>query len=373
MTSPGLYIHIPVCLSKCGYCSFYSVAAPELIPRFIPAVIGEMAFYENHFRNFDTVYFGGGTPSVLPATSIEEILNAAHAIFGIDRHVEITLEANPGDLSLEYLHSLRALGINRLNIGVQSFDNGLLKFLGRRHTASEALRAVDQVRRAGFDNIGIDLIYAIHGQSIELWRQTLETAASFVPEHLSCYQLTLEPKTPLFLHYRREGFKLPGDDESMTFFTTTSTVLSQKGYDHYEVSNFSLSPSSRSRHNLKYWRHIPYLGLGPSAHSFSDGRRWWNIENAHDYITGIAGSRKVVSQSEDLITEQLALEALFLGLRTKDGIDLSKYKAEYGTDLLHDKKKTIAELKKNKLIEIKEGRLRPTLAGVAVADSLALI
>jgi oxygen-independent coproporphyrinogen-3 oxidase len=159
----------------------------------------------------------------------------------------------------------------------------------------------------------------------------------------------------------------------MTFFTTTSTVLSQKGYDHYEVSNFSLSPSSRSRHNLKYWRHIPYLGLGPSAHSFSDGRRWWNIENAHDYITGIAGSRKVVSQSEDLITEQLALEALFLGLRTKDGIDLSKYKAEYGTDLLHDKKKTIAELKKNKLIEIKEGRLRPTLAGMAVADSLALI
>ena len=373
MTSPGLYVHIPLCLAKCGYCNFYSIAAPELIPHFIPAIIDEMAFYENQFRNFDTVYFGGGTPSLLHAPSIEVILNAAHKMFGIDRHAEITLEANPGDLSLEYLHSLRALGINRLNIGVQSFNDGLLKFLGRRHTSKESLSSFDNARRAGFHNIGIDLIYAVHGQDIQLWQRTLKTAASLIPEHLSCYQLTVEPGTPLYLHYRQENIREPDEDESLTFFTTTSLVLEQHGYDHYEVSNFSLSPSRRSRHNMKYWEHVPYLGIGPSAHSFSGKKRWWNIANAHDYITEIARSRTVVSQSEELSNDQLALETLFLGLRTKDGIDLSKYKIEYGTDLLHDKKKTIEELKKNKLVEIKEGRLRPTLAGMAVADSLALI
>ena len=373
MTSPGLYVHIPLCLAKCGYCNFYSIAAPELAPRFAPAIIGEMAFYKNAFRNFDTVYFGGGTPSVLPASSIDEILNAAHKMFDIDRHAEITLEANPGDLSLEYLRSLYSMGINRLNIGVQSFDDAILKFLGRRHTSKEALSSFDKACRAGFDNIGIDLIYAVHGQDIQLWQWTLKTAASLMPEHLSCYQLTVEPGTPLYLHYRQENIREPDEDESLTFFTTTSLVLEQHGYDHYEVSNFSLSPSRRSRHNMKYWEHVPYLGLGPSAHSFSGKKRWWNIANAREYITEIVRSRTVVSQSEELSTEQLALEALFLGLRTKDGIDPAIYKAKYGTVLLNEKRKPIDELMKNNLLEIKEGRLRPTLAGMAVADSLALI
>lgn len=373
MTNPGLYVHIPLCLAKCGYCNFYSTVAPELALRFIPSVIAEMAFYENQFRGFDTVYFGGGTPSLLSAPSIEEILNAAHKIFGIDRHAEITLEANPGDLSFEYLHSLYSMGINRLNIGVQSFDDVILKFLGRRHTSKEALSSFDKARRAGFDNIGIDLIYAVHGQDIQLWQRTLKTAASLIPEHLSCYQLTLEPGTPLHLHYRQENIKEPDEDESLAFFTTTSLVLAQHGYDHYEVSNFSLSLSWRSRHNMKYWEHVPYLGLGPSAHSFSGKKRWWNVANAHDYITEIARSRTVVSQQEELSNEQLALEALFLGLRTKDGIDPAVYKAKYGTDLLNEKRKSIDELMKNNLLKIKEGRLRPTLAGMAVADSLALI
>jgi oxygen-independent coproporphyrinogen-3 oxidase len=360
-------------MSKCGYCSFYSIAAPHLIDGFVKALIGEMALYTDAFDSFDTVYFGGGTPSLLHPASIEKILDAARRTFVIDRQAEITLESNPGDVSSEYFHFLRSMGINRLNIGVQSFDDGILKFLGRRHTAKDALNAVDEARRAGFENIGIDLIYGIRGQDISHWRQTLKTAVSINPEHLSCYQLSLAPQTPLYTHYQREGFNLPSEDEALAFFTVTSQALADSGYCHYEVSNFARSLSFRSRHNMKYWRHVSYLGLGPAAHSFSAGRRWWNKEDAHGYIADIASSRPVVSHSEELTAQQLALEALFLGLRTREGIDPAQYKTIYGIDLLAEKAKAIDELIKNKLLEIKDGRLCPTTAGMAVADSLALI
>ena len=369
----GLYIHVPFCLSKCGYCSFYSVASPQLIPEFVKAVSREMAFYKKSFQSFDTIYLGGGTPSLLSIQQIDDILKSANDHFNIDRQTETTMEINPGDGSAEYFQQLRKRGINRLNIGIQSFNDSLLKFLGRRHSAKEAGAAMDAARQAGFDNIGIDLIYGIYGQDMKTWKETLSKALSFLPEHLSCYQLSLDEKTPLYEQYGKESLQLPAENEALDFFMTTSKILTDAGYIHYEVSNFARSEALCSRHNMKYWRHIPYLGLGPAAHSFCDRRRWWNKADVNAYIRIIFEGKTPVLQSEELSAEQLALEALFLGLRTKDGIDLDEYQIRYGVDLLTQKKQILRKLEEDKLVEIKDGCLRPTLSGMAVADSLALI
>ncbi len=369
----GLYIHIPFCLSKCGYCSFYSVVSPHLLPEFVKTIVRETEFYKNAYPAFDTIYFGGGTPSLLSVEQISEILNSIYRSFTIDNRTEITIEGNPGDISYEYLKVLRTLGINRLNIGIQSFDDHILNFLGRRHTAKEAIASLNAARKAGFENIGIDLIYGVIGQDIQAWRNTLRQALSFSPEHLSCYQLSLESQTSLYQHYQQENFSLPSENEALDLFMTTSQLLTEAGYIHYEVSNFARLNSLKSRHNLKYWRHIPYLGLGPAAHSFNDQTRWWNKSDVNAYIKSIFDNQKPVDHFEYLSSDQLALEALFLGLRTREGIDLKHYKAQYGEDLLSSKKQSVEELIKNNLVEIKDGCLCPTLEGMAVADSLALI
>ena len=369
----GLYIHFPFCLSKCGYCSFYSISSIHLIPEFVKTVSREMAFYENSFQSFDTIYIGGGTPSLLSIQQIDDILKSANDIFDIDRQTEITMEVNPGDVSFEYFQQLRKRGINRLNIGIQSFNDSLLKFLGRRHSAEESIAAVEGARQAGFDNIGIDLIYGVYGQDMKIWRETLNKALSFFPEHLSCYQLSLEGKTPLYKQYRKESLQLPAENEALDFFITTSKTLTDAGYIHYEVSNFARTDSLKSRHNMKYWRHAPYLGLGPAAHSFLDSMRWWNKADIKAYLNAVGEGKKPVDKSESLSMEQLALESLFLSMRTKDGIHLQQYKNRFGTDILVDKKQVIDELMKSGLLELKDGSLKPTLDGMAVADSLALI
>jgi oxygen-independent coproporphyrinogen-3 oxidase len=283
------------------------------------------------------------------------------------------MEVNPGDVSLEYLQALLLLGINRLNIGIQSFDDNILKFLGRRHNSTESVAAINDSRKAGFDNIGIDLIYGVHNQNISLWKKTLKKALSYTPEHISCYQLSLENGTPLHKEYALQGINLPAEKAQLKFFRATADKLENAGYIHYEVSNFARQDKFKSRHNQKYWQHVPYLGLGPAAHSFLGNRRWWNTSAVKTYLKEIAQDKMLVENTETLSTEQLQLEALFLGLRTKAGIDLKRYKTKYGIDLLKEKKTVIESLIKNKLVELKDGFLRPTRAGMAIADSLALI
>jgi oxygen-independent coproporphyrinogen-3 oxidase len=369
----GLYIHIPFCLSKCGYCSFYSIKSIHLIPKYIASLKKEIKFYRNIFSSFDTIYIGGGTPSLLSAGQIDDLMSAVNKYFDINRQAEITMEVNPGDISLEYLKTLRHTGINRLNIGVQSFDDKVLKFLGRRHSAKEAIAAIKATRAAGFDNLGVDLIYGVHGLSIKSWENTLQKAVSFAPEHISCYQLSLDDRTPLYKKYSSEGWHLSDENTELKLFLTTAEELENAGYIHYEVSNFARKDKFKSRHNQKYWQHTPYLGLGPAAHSFQNNKRWWNKAAVKTYLKEIADGKMPVEDMETLSTEQLQLEALFLGLRTKAGINLINYKSKYGIDLLADKKTIIDELIKNKLIELKNGFLRPTRSGMAVADSLALI
>jgi len=213
----------------------------------------------------------------------------------------------------------------------------------------------------------------VSGQNIDTWKQTLEKALSFSPAHLSCYQLSLDKKTPLYKQYKKEGLKLTKENEALDFFMTTSQVLTHSGYIHYEVSNFARTDSLKSGHNTKYWRHAPYLGLGPAAHSFINRERWWNKAAVKTYLKDISEGKKPVDKSEELSLEQLALEALFLGMRTRNGVNLADYKTRFGSDLLVEKRQIIDALIRNNLIELKNGSLCPTLAGMAVADSLALI
>jgi len=369
----GLYIHIPFCLSKCGYCSFYSIQSINLIPEYIAALKKEIKYYRNIFSSFDTIYIGGGTPSLLTPVQIDDIISTVNKYFDIDRKAEITMEVNPGDVSFDYFQALRKSGINRLNIGIQSFDDKILRLLGRRHSSLEAIAAIETARTAGFDNLGIDLIYGMHGQGIKSWINNLQKAVSYKPEHISCYQLSLGDKTPLNKKYSSEGWQLPDEKTELKLFLTTAEEFENAGYMQYEVSNFARFDKFKSRHNQKYWQHVPYLGLGPASHSFSNNKRWWNKAAVTMYLNEIALGKTPVEERETLSSEQMQLEALFLGLRTKEGIDLKSYKTKYGIDLLAEKRKIIDELIKNKLVELKKGFLCPTRAGMAVADSLALI
>jgi oxygen-independent coproporphyrinogen III oxidase len=371
--TPGLYIHIPFCVSKCLYCDFYSSTSLSILSFFLDALFNEMAMYRNHFNSFDTVYVGGGTPSLLSPQQLETILVRIRENFDLKSNSEITVETNPADLNQSYLESIREIGINRINIGVQSFDQKVLNFLGRRHSLTQAILALEASRKAGFHNIGLDLIYGVPGQTIDSWLDTLKQAVGFSPEHLSCYQLTLETKTPLGKRYQAGEFSIPGEELQYEFFMKTSQFLEDAGYIHYEVSNFARGTELFSRHNQKYWDHSPYLGLGPAAHSFQDNRRWWNHRSVEQYITAINARNLPIEETEILTMEQLRLEALYLGLRTKKGVHLEEFKNRYGCDLFAEKKKMLDRLMEEGFVSIQNGHLHPTPTGFAVADSLSLI
>ena len=370
---PGLYIHIPFCLTKCHYCNFYSVTSASLIPRFLAVLFQEMERVHDQWGPFDTVYIGGGTPSVLTLKQLESVFLQIQKKFVLLPDTEVTLEVNPGDISPSFLRGLRGIGVNRLNIGVQSFDQGTLDLLGRRHSAEQAISAIANSREAGFQNIGLDLIYAVPGQDLGAWRETLNQALAFSPEHLSCYQLTIEGNTPLGQRYQKGEFQSSAEEVQYDFFMKTSEWLEEAGYVHYEVSNFAKTLSFASRHNQKYWNHTPYLGLGPASHSFRDGERLWNHSSLDQYLAAIERGESPVGAKETLTIEQLQLEAFFLGLRTKKGISLKDLIRGYDFDLIAEKGDALRRLQRDGFLLIKYDTLMPTRAGLAVADSLALI
>ena len=304
---------------------------------------------------------------------LKDILTGLEKNFDFTSDPETTIEANPADLDRSLLESMRDMGVNRINIGIQSFEDGVLDFLSRRHSARQAISAIEASRKAGFENIGLDLIYGVPGQDINSWLTTLKEAVAFSPEHLSCYQLTLAAKTPLGIRYQAGEFLMPGEELQYEFFVRTSEFLKDAGYIHYEVSNFARGTKYASRHNQKYWDHSPYLGLGPSAHSFRDNRRWWNHRSLEQYITEINAGILPVEETEILTTEQLRLEAFYLGLRTKKGVSLRDFKTRYQYDLFAEKREILNKLQEEGFISIRDGCIYPTQAGLAVADSLALI
>jgi oxygen-independent coproporphyrinogen-3 oxidase len=362
----GLYVHVPFCLRKCPYCDFASGTELALVADWLRAIKREMGFYGDFAPRFDSLYLGGGTPSLLAADELASLVEALEDHFAFSPDTEITLEVNPDDVTPQSLQHYRELGINRLSLGVQSFDDRELAFLGRRHDSSRSRRALAWAREAGFANLGLDLIYGLPGQIVEQWRRSLETALGFGPEHLSCYQLTIEAGTPLARRQAEGQFQRLSEEAEREFFLFTSRFLEEAGYLHYEISNFARGNENRSRHNRKYWNHTPYLGLGPGAHSFRDGRRWWNHRSLKDYCQTLNAGEAPVAGEEILTPEQTRLEALYLGLRTREGVDLNVLlKAQRG-------KIGLQEMVKAGLAKVRDNRLIPTRKGLVVADRLAL-
>jgi oxygen-independent coproporphyrinogen III oxidase len=370
----GLYIHIPFCRSKCPYCDFYSITDLSVVPGFLDALHLDIKMHHAQWGSFDTLYLGGGTPSAISTEGLEQVIGMAREHFVLTADAEVTLEMNPGDLGRVDLSRLRHLGVNRLSIGVQSLDDSILRFLGRRHTPGEAISAIESARATGFENLGIDLIYGVPGQGMTAWINTLKEVVALGPEHLSCYELTVEDRTPLGRRHASGDFTLPSEEMQRDFFMRTSEFLEESGYVHYEVSNFACDPSLTSRHNQKYWNHTPYLGLGPSAHSFDGGaRRWWNHRSVDEYVATLRCERSPVAGEEILTLDQMRMEALYLGLRTRRGISFDEYARRYGADLLEEKRHVFDRLKEDGLLTAEDGSLRPTRAGLALADAFGAL
>jgi putative oxygen-independent coproporphyrinogen III oxidase len=363
--SAGLYVHVPFCRSKCPYCDFYSVPLIDTVPAWIEALHAEARMYVGDYHSFGTIYVGGGTPSLLSGGDMERLVRGLEETLSFEEGFEFTIEANPDDVTPRLLDAYRALGAKRLSVGVQSFDDGGLRLLGRRHDAARAEEAIRLARRAGFRNIGIDLIYALPGQTGESWRATLERALFFKPEHLSCYELTLEPGAPLS-GMIDEGTAV-GEEMRRDLFVMTSEFLEKSGYEQYEVSNFAREPEFRSRHNSLYWDHSPYLGLGPSAHSFRGGVRWWNVRSIDGYCDMASAGKRPVEGSESLTGGQLLLERLYFGFRTRRGLPMEFF------DALPGGSEILSELERTSMLRIVNGRAVPTRRGYLLSDRLPLL
>jgi oxygen-independent coproporphyrinogen III oxidase len=332
LTNPspaGIYIHIPFCAKKCLYCDFYSITDLSLQDAFIKALDLEIAATQS-LLPFDSLYIGGGTPSLLPARQIGQIIEQIYRQFNLAVSAEITLEINPGTVTRDSLKDYRQSGVTRLNIGVQSFRDSILKCLGRTHSVLDATDAIRWAREAGFHQIGMDLIYGIPGQTRQAWIDDLRQAVSYDPEHLSCYMLTCEPDTPLDRLRRHQKFMAMTDEDVCELFDTTVLELAEKGYPLYEISNFARKDNAhpdinRSRHNTKYWSGAAYIGLGPSAHSFLRPVRYRNHKIIETYLVDIMHGRLPIAEKETLNLEQQLAETVFLGLRTLEGISIARF------------------------------------------------
>ncbi|MBA3017737.1 MAG: radical SAM family heme chaperone HemW [Proteobacteria bacterium] len=371
----GIYVHIPFCIKKCPYCNFYSITDQSLKQPFIEALIQEMQMASSPSLLFDTLYFGGGTPSVLRPENIGRIIENAYGLFNISTDSEVTIEVNPGTVTSEQLPEYKNIGINRINIGAQSFNDEILDFLGRIHSSNDAELTIRGARKAGFDNIGIDLIYGIPGQTKEMWLSDLHRAVEFKPEHLSCYMLTYEKGTPLDIDRRQGKVKPVADSLSADLFETTMEYLSAHGYVQYEISNFAKNASRISRHNMKYWSFSPYLGFGPSAHSFTGHQRYWNCRSVKKYIENIKEGRLPVEEKEILSKEQRMMEMVYLGLRKTDGIDIDVIDETLGINFRQMFAEKIKQLEEDGYILPIQPKNRCALSrkGMLFLDSIAPI
>jgi oxygen-independent coproporphyrinogen-3 oxidase len=385
--APGLYLHVPFCSAICPYCDFSVMpASSPARERFASRLVAEVSLAAPAWRDprpFDTVYFGGGTPSRLAPEDLARVLDACRTHLSIASPAPwIFFEANPEDVTPEACAAWRGLGVRTVSLGVQSFSDEALRFLGRRHTGSQARAAVKTAMRAGFDTVSIDLMFGLRGQTAEDWRLDLAAAASLEPQHLSCYQLTIHPRTRFGVQAKHGRLAELPEDEQAALFELTHRFLADAGWPAYEVSNFARGPHHQSRHNRKYWDHTPYLGVGPSAHSLagpdarSAARRWWNERGTPRWEKRVAAGERPIEGQELLGPKDLAAEALLLGLRTTAGIDLDRLRARYGVDLLSANDTLVSRLVDEGRLVLRTGPgggrwLVPTLSGLAVADGLA--
>jgi putative oxygen-independent coproporphyrinogen III oxidase len=320
VTAPaGLYVHVPFCLTRCGYCDFNTYAGLDhLAGRYAAALASEAGLASPDWAgaNFVSIFLGGGTPTMLPPETIDAMLRSLRRRFEVDAHAEVTSEANPDTVDEQYLAALLRSGVTRLSLGLQSFDPRVLEGLERIHSPESARRAFAAARAAGFANVNLDLIYGADGESLGSWERTLRDAVAMEPEHLSCYALTIEPATSLGRKVEAGLVPAPDPDLQADMYDVACEVLGGAGYRHYEVSNWA-KPGFECVHNLGYWDGRPYLGLGAGAHSYSDGRRWWNVRPPQQYLAEVEARRLPIGGEEHLTEDERRTERLFLGLRAQ--------------------------------------------------------
>lgn len=389
----GIYIHVPFCMRKCGYCGFYSIPLREealeeytkaiesqiLNQSFVPREVGD--FDVNRYF-VDSIFLGGGTPSLLSSESMQRILGAVDSVFCIDKEAEITVESNPGSLSLEKLMAYKSAGINRISIGIQSFDDSELLQIGRIHDVDTALKTVEASRKAGFDNLNFDLIFSLPNQTLKRWDKNLKAAINLSPEHLSIYGLQLEEGTEFFERFKNGEFDETSDELDRQMYHQTCDMLKDSEFAHYEISNWS-KPGYECRHNLKYWQFIDYLGIGPSAASFLNGFRFEVVSSLTDFMLAHKINRDVYRPDEiytNIFSEvhQNTLkdsvgEFAFTALRTVDGISFDKFKSEFGVDFMkyyESEKSELEDYIELGYLNIDENGIRLTRSGIDISNSI---
>ena len=370
MKYAGIYIHIPFCAIKCMYCDFYSIADREdSIPKFIEAIIKEIEQCEIDISEwiFDTIFIGGGTPSLIQEDHMDSILSCLNKKYDLSNLKELTIEANPGEAPKDRLKAFNSMGINRISIGVQSFQPELLKFLTRIHDRDQIFETYDNARSAGFNNINCDLIYSIPGQIWSHWNNDLATIMRMDPEHISAYTLTAEKGTDLFSMVSNYDISMPSKDQESDWFTRTHAILSKNGYEAYEVSNFS-KPGLECLHNLHYWNIEPYLAFGPSAHGYDGRYRWNNARSLDQYIERVMSGNSPMSMKEEITLLDHINEKIGFGMRMIKGIDLDMIPNKFQKKLKNNIK--IIEQKYPDHIQVSDKNFTFTQKGMLFADQL---
>ena len=384
-TPISLYVHIPFCLSKCNYCDFNTYEGIEsLMPTFVAALSKEIELWRGRLGQLhvSTVFFGGGTPSYLPEKSITHLLGGIRDHTCLEASAEITLEANPDDLTSGKAEAWLEAGFNRISIGVQSFNDGHLASLSRRHSADTAEQAIKTARNAGFENINLDLMFGLPNQTINQWRESLSRAVDISAEHFSSYGLQIEPGTPLHRDVRNGNLPAPSDDLAADMYEMAIDMLAQAGYEHYEISNWA-KPGFRSRHNSSYWLNLPYLGIGPGAHSSLNGRRFANMKSPRRYIEAIeTADLEAVAASEieagefavdfiEVTSRKTAIsETMMLGMRLAEGISKSEFQRRFETSLDDLYYQELTYLENAGLIEGRDDRIALTLRGKLLGNTV---
>ncbi|MGI6073132.1 MAG: radical SAM family heme chaperone HemW [Fermentimonas sp.] len=365
----GIYIHIPFCKTRCNYCDFYKTTDERLIDGYVEALCKEIYLRKTELKTpVKTIYFGGGTPSRLNYTKLCKIFESISSNYSIDTDAEITLEANPDDLTTDYIKMLCDTPINRLSIGVQSFDDIELKFLSRRHNALQAIDSIHSSQKHGFHNISIDLMYGLPNQTLDIWRQNLKKASSIGIQHLSAYHLIYEPNTIITRLLEQGKINPANEDLSNDMFALLIEQMTNAGFIHYEISSFA-KKGFISRHNSSYWTGLQYLGFGPSAHSFNGEARSWNISSVTDYIKSI-NSGKLCYDSEHLSENEKYNEYILTGLRTAWGIDLIKLKQHFGDDYLSYCLENAKPYIESNKISIEQNTMKLTSNGIFTSDGI---
>ncbi len=362
----GLYIHIPFCEKKCSYCDFVSFGGRQTcLPSYLDALKNEALRYRG--KSIDTVFIGGGTPSLMTQWQTADLMTFLRQNFSIASDAEITIECNPASLTYSKLLEYRAVGINRISVGAQSLSDEVLSDIGRCHTAAQLEEAVNSVKRAGFENFNLDLIFALPGQTLEAWKKTLLQALSYNPAHISCYSLTIEPDTPLGRDVLSGRLRLPEEETERAMYSAVGEILAQCGIFQYEISNYA-KPGRECRHNLNYWLCGEYIGLGCAAHSYYEGNRYRNTQNLEKYIM----QKDIMRDIHPLTEEDRMNERIMLGLRLNRGMDIVAFNKDFGVDFFKKYGKAIKKNQELDLIAANERFIRLTERGRDFADTVTL-